>query len=236
MVPMNARATLAKKSADVASMFDEVAPRYDLLNDLTSLGQVRVWREAAVQAIGAAPGLRVLDVAAGTGTSSAAYAARGASVVASDFSEGMLAEGRRRHPDLEFVQADALNLPFEDASFDVVTISYGLRNVEDTRRALEEMYRVVKPGGCLLVAEFSTPTFLPFARLYRFYLARVMPILSSLFSSDEEAYDYLAESILAWPAQEELAVLIQEAGWTRVEYRNLSGGIVALHRAIRPEQ
>ncbi|MCF2705999.1 demethylmenaquinone methyltransferase [Arcanobacterium haemolyticum] len=231
---MSARATLSKKSSDVAHMFDQVAARYDLTNDLTSLGQVRVWREAMAHAVDARPGLKVLDVAAGTGTSSAAYASRGAEVIASDFSAGMIAEGKRRHPELTFVEADALNLPFDDESFDVATISYGLRNVEDTKRALEEMMRVVKPGGKLVVAEFSTPTWKPFRELYRFYLGTVMPAVSALFSSDDEAYDYLTESILAWPAQEDLALLIQDAGWRKVEYRNLSGGIVAIHRATRP--
>lgn len=234
-MPMNTRAQLDKLPLDVAKMFDEVASRYDLMNDLTSLGQVRIWRKAMVLATGAAEGVEILDVAAGTGTSAAAYAKAGAKVVASDFSEGMIEVGRAQYPDLEFVQADALNLPFADESFDVATISYGLRNVHDPRKALREMMRVVRPGGSLVIAEFSTPTWPPFAKLYHFYLERVMPAMSGLFSSDDPAYDYLRESILSWPSQLELAAMIRECGWENVSYRNLSGGIVALHRAVKPE-
>lgn len=230
---MTSRATLNKKPTEVAGMFDEVAARYDLMNDLMSIGQVRIWREAVSVAINARPGLRVLDLAAGTGTSSAAYAAKGADVVACDFSQGMLAEGKRRHPDIPFVAGDAMNLPFESESFDVTTISYGLRNVNDPDKALEEMLRVTKPGGHLVIAEFSTPTWAPFRGLYHFFLNTAIPSLSQLFSSDHVAYDYLIESIRAWPAQEELAGRIQQAGWRRVGYRNLAGGIVALHRAER---
>lgn len=218
---------------EVAGMFDEVAARYDIMNDLMTIGQVRVWREAVTVAINAQPGLRVLDLAAGTGTSSAAYAAKGADVVACDFSQGMIAEGRRRYPDLTFVEGDAMDLPFEDEYFDVATISYGLRNVNDPQKALEEMRRVTKPGGRLVIAEFSTPTWPPFRSLYNFYLNTALPALSQGFSSDNAAYDYLIESIRAWPAQEELARNIQAAGWRQVGYRNLSGGIVALHRATR---
>ncbi|WP_188043368.1 demethylmenaquinone methyltransferase [Changpingibacter yushuensis] len=232
---MSSRASLSKKPAEVANMFDEVAAKYDLTNDVTTLGQVRVWREAVAVAIGARPGLKVLDLAAGTGTSSAAYAARGAEVVACDFSEGMIAEGKKRFPELNFVQGDAMDLPFEDATFDVATISYGLRNVNDPDLALREMLRVTKPGGRLVVAEFSRPTWKPFGKLYSFYLDVAMPAFSRVFSSDDAAYGYLTESIRAWPAQEELAVRIQEAGWRGVEYRNLDLGIVAIHRATRPE-
>ncbi|MGO1590449.1 MAG: demethylmenaquinone methyltransferase [Ancrocorticia sp.] len=230
---MTSRATLKKMPTEVAGMFDEVAARYDIMNDLMTIGQVRVWREAVTVAINAQPGLRVLDLAAGTGTSSAAYAAKGADVVACDFSQGMIAEGRRRYPDLTFVEGDAMDLPFEDEYFDVATISYGLRNVNDPQKALEEMRRVTKPGGRLVIAEFSTPTWPPFRSLYNFYLNTALPALSQGFSSDNAAYDYLIESIRAWPAQEELARNIQAAGWRQVGYRNLSGGIVALHRATR---
>lgn len=228
------RANLDKRPEDVSEMFDEVASRYDLMNDLSSLGQVRVWREAVAVAVNARPGMKVLDLAAGTATSSAAYAARGAEVVACDFSLGMLLEGRRRNPSIASVAGDAMRLPFQDASFDVTTISYGLRNVQDPLCALQEMLRVTKPGGSLVVAEFSTPVWGPLRSVYRFYLGSVMPLISSVASSDDSAYAYLAESILAWPNQEKLASLIQEAGWRSVAYRNLSGGIVALHRAIRP--
>ena len=235
MESMNTRASLDKDPNDVAGMFDEVASKYDLMNDLTTFGQVRVWREAVTAAIEARPGLKVLDIAAGTGTSSAAYAARGADVVACDFSEGMLAEGRRRHPELTFTWGDAMDLPFEDNTFDVTTISYGLRNIQDPDQALAEMLRVTKPGGRLVIAEFSRPVWAPFRSLYYFYLRTIMPTISALFSSDHAAYGYLTESIEAWSDQVSLARRMQDAGWRSVAYRNLFGGIVALHRATKPE-
>ena len=215
-------------------MFDAVASRYDLTNDVMSLWQVRVWRAVTRAAVAARPGARVLDLAAGTGTSSAEYAADGADVVACDFSTGMVAEGKRRHPDIAFVAGDATALPFADASFDTVTISYGLRNVQDTAGALREMARVTRPGGRLVIAEFSTPVWRPFRSAYRFYLGTALSAAARLVSSNAEAYDYLAESILAWPDQKELAALMQQAGWRGVGYKNLSGGIVAVHRATRP--
>ena len=230
------RATLAKDPSEVAGMFDAVARRYDLTNDVMSLWQVRMWRAVTRAAVAARPGTRVLDLAAGTGTSSAEYAREGAEVVACDFSTGMVAEGKRRHPDITFVAGDAMALPFADASFDVVTISYGLRNVQDTGLALREMARVTRPGGRLVVAEFSTPTWSPFRDLYRFYLGTALPAAARLVSSNTEAYSYLGESILAWPDQQTLAGLIRQSGWSQVGYKNLSGGIVAVHRATRPAQ
>ena len=146
----------------------------------------------------------------------------------------MVAEGKRRHPDIAFVAGDATALPFADASFDTVTISYGLRNVQDTAGALREMARVTRPGGRLVIAEFSTPVWRPFRSAYRFYLGTALSAAARLVSSNAEAYDYLAESILAWPDQKELAALMQQAGWRGVGYKNLSGGIVAVHRATRP--
>ncbi len=225
------RATLAKRRADVATMFDQVAARYDLANDVISLGQDRSWRRATVAAVDAGPGERVLDLAAGTGTSSAPFVRAGAQVVATDLSLGMLAVGRSRRPALSFVAGDALQLPFADASFDAVTISFGLRNVEDTIAALEEIRRVTRPGGRLVVCEFSTPTWAPFARLYTEYLIAALPRIAALVSSNPVAYRYLAESIRAWPDQQRLAAIISKAGWSDVAWRNLSGGIVALHRA-----
>jgi len=228
----DARATLAKRRADVAAMFDGVADRYDLMNDVLSLGQQRAWRREVVRAVDPHPGQRVLDLAAGTGSSSRPFADAGALVVPTDLSLGMVTEGRRRQPDLGFVNADALQLPFADHTFDAVTISYGLRNVEDTEAALTEMRRVTVPGGTLVVLEFSTPTWAPFRAVYQRYLVRALPVLSGLLSSNPRAYDYLAESILAWPDQPALAALMTEAGWRDVEWKNLSGGIVALHRAV----
>lgn len=216
-------------------MFDDVAARYDLMNTLLTGGQVYVWRAAVKAALELAPGMKVLDSAAGTGTSSNEYLSDGIEVVPLDFSVGMMTVGKKRYPHLDFIAGDAMALPFADESFDRVTISYGLRNVHDTQVALKEMLRVTKPGGQIVIAEFSRPTWAPFRTVYEGYLEYGMPLVSKLFSSDKEAYDYLAESILAWPAQKELARIMQESGWRSVEYRNLSGGIVALHRATKPE-
>ena len=212
-------------------MFDHVAGRYDLMNDLLSLGQDRAWRSATVAAVAPRAGEVILDLAAGTGTSSMPFANAGAVVVPADLSFGMLSAGRRKHPDLPFVNADALALPFADAAFDAVTISFGLRNVEDTAGALEELRRVTRPGGRIVVCEFSTPTWRPFQAAYHAYLREALPRLASLASSNPAAYDYLGESILAWPDQPTLAGLLHAAGWRQVGWKNLSGGIVALHRA-----
>ncbi len=224
------RATLAKKRAEVQAMFDGVAPRYDLLNDVLSLGQDRAWRRATLAAVGPRPGETILDLAAGTGTSSAPFADAGATVLATDMSLGMLGVGKRQQPHLDFVAGDALHLPYADDSFDAVTISYGLRNVEHTLDALREMLRVTKPGGRLVVAEFSTPTAAWFRFLYEKVALPAVPVLARI-SPNPVAYGYLAESILAWPDQQGLAALMEEAGWRDVEWQDLTGGIVALHRA-----
>ncbi|MEE6273900.1 demethylmenaquinone methyltransferase [Georgenia wangjunii] len=229
------RASLDKKPREVAGMFDAVARRYDVTNDVLSLWQDRLWRAATRKAVAAEPGMRVLDLAAGTGTSSEDYADAGIDVVPCDFSTGMVGVGKRRRPDLPFVAGDATALPFADESFDVVTISFGLRNVVDTDRALSEMLRVTRPGGRLVICEFSRPTLAPFRAAYTTYLTQVLPRVAGLVSSNTEAYSYLAESITDWPDQRGLAALIRAAGWDRVAFRNLSGGIVALHRATRPE-
>jgi len=224
------RATLDKRRADVAAMFDRIAERYDLVNDLTSLGQDRGWRRRTVAAVDPRPGQRILDLAAGTGTSSEPFAAAGATVVPTDLSLGMLEVGKRRRPGLAFVAGDALRLPYADGAFDAVTISFGLRNVEDTATALAELRRVTRPGGRLVVCEFSTPTWRPFRALYADYLVAALPRIAAVVTSNPAPYEYLAESIQAWPDQAALAALLQEAGWRQVEWRNLSGGIVALHR------
>ncbi len=212
-------------------MFDGVAPRYDLVNDVLSLGQDRRWRAQTVAAVAPRPGQRILDLAAGTGTSSRPFADAGALVVAADLSEGMLRVGKERQPDLAFVNADALALPFADGSFDAVTISFGLRNVEDVPAALTELRRVTRPGGRIVICEFSTPVWKPFRHTYRTYLVGALPKVAGVTSSNPAAYDYLAESILAWPDQRGLADLMFDAGWRAVGWKNLSGGIVALHRA-----
>ncbi len=229
------RATLEKDPAEVAAMFDEVAARYDLTNTVLSLGQDRGWRTAVREALDLQPGERVLDLAAGTATSSAALARTGADVVGCDFSLGMLQVGRRAgHDRVELVAGDALGLPFADASFDAVTISFGLRNTADIGVALAELLRVTRPAGRLVVCEFSHPTWAPWRSLYVNYLMRALPAVATRVSSDPSAYVYLAESIRAWPTQPALAVRLQQAGWTGVGWRNLTGGIVALHRGSRP--
>jgi demethylmenaquinone methyltransferase/2-methoxy-6-polyprenyl-1,4-benzoquinol methylase len=222
---------LAKEPHEVAAMFDGVAERYDLTNDVLSLGQTRLWRKAVAEAVDARPGERVLDLAAGTGTSSLPFLQAGASVVACDFSLGMLKVGRNRNPGLDFIAGDATRLPFRDGAFDTVTVSFGLRNVEDTTGALRELRRVTKPGGRLLVCEFSHPRFAPFRTVYLEYLMRALPAIANKVASNPEAYVYLAESIRAWPDQRGLATLIQASGWTKVAWRDLTGGIVTLHRA-----
>jgi demethylmenaquinone methyltransferase/2-methoxy-6-polyprenyl-1,4-benzoquinol methylase len=233
------RATLQKDPAEVAAMFDGVAKRYDLTNTVLSLGQDRRWRGKVVAALDPKPGHRILDLAAGTATSSVPLAATGAQVVAADFSLGMLRQGARqlagrRPATLALTAADGLRLPFADASFDGVTISFGLRNTADPAACLRELLRVTKPGGRLVVCEFSAPTFGPFAAVYRDYLMRALPPMARAVSSNPDAYVYLAESIRAWPDQPELAASLQRSGWSEVAWRNLSGGIVALHRARRP--
>lgn len=228
------RASLEKKPREVASMFDGIARRYDLTNDVISLGQDRRWRRLTIDAVAAAPGERVLDLAAGTGTSSEPFADEGVRVVPCDFSIGMLQVGKARRPDLSFTAGDATRLPFADASFDAVTISFGLRNVVDTVGALREMLRVTRPGGRLVVCEFSTPTWTPFRTVYQEYLMKALPKVAGVVTKDAGSYEYLAESIASWPDQVALARLMQEAGWRKVAYRNVSGGIVALHRATRP--
>ncbi|WP_341805138.1 demethylmenaquinone methyltransferase [Nesterenkonia salmonea] len=230
------RADLDKRPHDVASMFDQVAERYDLTNDVISLGQDRRWRRKLTTALDLQPGEFVLDLAAGTGESTLPFHRAGATAVACDFSLGMLQVGKRRHPELTFVAGDGMNLPFADDSFDAVTISFGLRNITDTSVALSEMLRVTKPGGRLAVMEFSDPTYRPFNVIYNEYLMRALPPVARAVSSNPEAYVYLAESIRAWPDQDALAALIDAAGWSQVEYRNLSGGIVAIHRAFKPHQ
>ncbi|MFW0107510.1 demethylmenaquinone methyltransferase [Rothia sp. P7181] len=228
------RADLDKKTADIAAMFDGVADRYDLMNGIASLGQHIYWRKQTVAALNVAPGQKILDIAAGTGTSSEPLADRGAEVIAADLSEGMLAVGRRRRPDICFMQADVTQLPFDDESFDAVTMSYGLRNVAQYQRALQELYRVTKPGGRIVLLEFSTPTWKPFRTIYQKYIMRAIPPVARVISSNPESYVYLAESILAWPTQDELAQEFITAGWENVKYRNLSGGIVAIHRGFKP--
>jgi demethylmenaquinone methyltransferase/2-methoxy-6-polyprenyl-1,4-benzoquinol methylase len=227
------RADLDKQPAQVRAMFDGVARRYDLTNDVLSLGQDRRWRRRTTAAVAAQPGERILDLAAGTGTSSEPFEAAGATVVPCDFSTGMLSVGKAARPGLPFTAGDATRLPFPDETFDAVTISFGLRNVVRYEDGLVEMLRVTRPGGRLVVCEFSHPTWAPFRRVYTEYLMKALPPVARAVSSSPAAYVYLAESIRAWPAQAELAERIGAAGWDDVAWTDLSGGIVALHTAVR---
>ena len=229
------RATLEKNPSDVASMFDGIAKKYDITNNVISMGQDRAWRKATVAAVNPQPGELILDLAAGTGTSSEPFDARGARVVPCDFSYGMLAVGKQRRPDLPFTAGDGTALPFADGVFDAATISFGLRNILDTHLALTELLRVVKPGGRIVICEFSTPTFAPFRAVYSNYLIKALPKVAEIVSREKGSYDYLAESITDWPDQRTLGGLMLTAGWSKVGFKNLSGGIVALHRGTRPE-
>ena len=217
-------------------MFDSVASKYDRANDLLSFGQTHRWRIKVRDAVAPKPGQSVLDLAAGTGSSSIALNLEGVRVVASDFSQGMLAEGRKRHPELEFVFADATNLPFAANEFDATTISFGLRNVVDVEKALREMFRVTKPGGRVVICEFSRVQNSLLRPLYEFYLKRLLPVFSRMAGQKPEAYDYLAESILAWPSQKKLAKKILAAGFEKVVYKNLVFGVVAIHVARKPKK
>ena len=214
-------------------MFDTVARRYDVTNDVLSMGQDRRWRKKVVKLVDPRPGELVLDLAAGTGTSSVPFAQAGAVVVPCDFSLGMLTVGQLARPELPFVAGDGKRLPFADDTFDAVTISFGHRNIHDPVEGLRELRRVTRPGGRVVICEFSRPVWKAFARVYMNYLMRLLPWLATKVSSDPESYVYLAESIRDWPDQGGLARMMTKAGWTSVEWKNLSGGIVALHRAVR---
>jgi demethylmenaquinone methyltransferase/2-methoxy-6-polyprenyl-1,4-benzoquinol methylase len=231
------RADLSKQPEEVAAMFDDVAKGYDRTNNLLSGGNAPLWRIQLVRAVNPQPGEKILDLAAGTGTSSVALSKTGASIVAGDFSEGMLEVGRAKHgknPQISFVHADAMKLPFKKDEFDAVTMSFGLRNVLDPKKALAELFRVTKPGGRIVICEFSTPTAGVTKSFYKTYLTKVMPAFAKLSSTNTEAYTYLAESIEAWPNQTELASWIRETGFEQVAYRSLTGGIVAMHRGVKP--
>jgi demethylmenaquinone methyltransferase/2-methoxy-6-polyprenyl-1,4-benzoquinol methylase len=228
-----ARAHLDRKPGEVAKMFDAVADRYDRMNAVMTLGQERRWRGVVARALGVQAGDRVLDLAAGTGASSVPIAAMGARAVACDFSLGMLSVGHSRHPQLEFIAGDALKLPFRDGGFDAVTISFGLRNVADVAQALDEMARVTRPGGRLVVLETSAPLRQPLRAGHDVYVDHVLPRLARLVASNGEAYEYLAESVGEWPAPGVLAERIAAAGWSAVSWKQLLLGAVAMHTATR---
>ena len=224
-----ARANLNKDPDDVSKMFDGVANRYDILNDLLSLGRTKAWRKVVTSIIGPKPGLKILDIAAGTGSSTRPLVDAGAEVIALDFSAGMIEIGRKRQKDIKFVQGDALNLPFEENVFDVTTISFGLRNTSNIDSALKDSLRVTKSGGKIVIAEFSHPSNSIFRFIYLNYLMKAIPIISKKISKNPDAYVYLAESIRAWPNQEGLASKMRDAGWKSVAWQDLTFGIVAVH-------
>jgi demethylmenaquinone methyltransferase/2-methoxy-6-polyprenyl-1,4-benzoquinol methylase len=237
------RVPSAEKAQRVGAVFDSVAARYDLMNDLMSAGTHRLWKRFTVDLCSVRPGQRVLDVAGGSGDLARAFAHRVGEhgrVVLSDINAAMLNVGRDRLTDsgvagnVDYVQADAEALPFADASFDCVSIGFGLRNVTDKAVALAAMTRVLRPGGRLVVLEFSHPTVALLKPLYDLYSFTVLPALGRLFAGDADSYRYLAESIRMHPDQETLLGMLTEAGLAHCEYFNLSGGIVAVHRGIRP--
>ncbi len=214
-------------------MFDAVARRYDLVNDLLSLGRTKAWRKKVVKIIDAAKGMKILDIAAGPGSSSEPLYKAGAEVISLDFSDGMLEQGIKARPYLNFVKGDALKLPFKDNEFDVTTISFGLRNTKDYELALREALRVTKEGGRMVIVEFSTPTFPPFRKLYMNYLMKYLPKIAKRTASNPVAYEYLADSIRAWPDQGKLAQIMSANGWQDPKWSNLTGGVVAVHTGIK---
>ena len=223
------RANLNKDPDDVSKMFDDVAHRYDFLNDLLSLGRTKAWRRVVTSIIAPKPGMKILDIAAGTGSSSRPLVDKGAEVTALDFSHGMIEQGRKQNKNINFVQGDALKLPFEDNSFDVTTISFGLRNTSNTEKALKEALRVTKDGGRIVVAEFSHPANPVFKKIYLNYLMKALPVIVKKISKNPDAYIYLAESIRAWPDQAELASIMRDSGFKSVAWQDLTFGIVAVH-------
>ena len=224
---------LNKNPNEISQMFDRVAKKYDLLNDLLSFGQTKRWRKVTTSIIAPKTGMKILDLAAGTGSSSEPLRKLGADVVSADFSQGMLDVGKIKYPKLKFVKADALDLPFENETFDLVTISFGLRNTNNATKALQELSRVTKPNGRIVLVEFSHPNQKWFRNIYFRYLVGALPLISRVISKDSSAYVYLAESIKAWPNQSELAKLMMKSGWRDVTWQDLTFGIVAVHIAFR---
>lgn len=236
------RVAVDEKAARVRQVFESVARRYDLMNDLMSFGAHRWWKRFALGQTGLKPGQRALDVAGGSGDLALGLARQvgdAGQVLLTDINAAMLAEGRRKLVDagaaanVQYLQADAESLPFADRSFHCVTIGFGLRNVTRKERALESMFRVLKPGGRLLVLEFSKPTTPGLKPFYDRYSFSVLPWLGKYVAKDEASYRYLAESIRMHPDQDTLKGMMQGAGFERCDYFNLSGGIVALHRGYR---
>lgn len=232
-----------EKAEKVAEVFHSVASSYDLMNDLMSAGIHRLWKRMTIEMSGVRRGHKVLDIAGGTGDLAAKFSrivgAEG-QVVLADINDSMLKVGRDRLMDrgvvsnIQFAQANAQYLPFPDNTFDLVTIAFGLRNVTDKAMALRSMNRILKPGGKLLVLEFSKPTSSLLSKIYDSYSFNVLPKLGQLFASDSDSYQYLAESIRMHPDQESLKTMVEDAGFSNCDYHNMTGGIVALHRGVKP--
>lgn len=231
-----------EKAKRVAAVFDSVADRYDLMNDLMSLGIHRLWKRFTIARADLRAGQRALDLAGGTGDLAAKIArlvGRDGEVVLADINASMLKQGRERLineglvGNMHYVQADAERLPFPEDYFDCITIAFGLRNVTHKQTALESMYRVIRPGGRLLILEFSKPTAPGLAPIYDLYSFKLMPLIGRVVANDEDSYRYLAESIRMHPDQQTLKAMLEDAGFERCEYFNLSGGIVALHRGYK---
>jgi demethylmenaquinone methyltransferase/2-methoxy-6-polyprenyl-1,4-benzoquinol methylase len=231
-----------EKAQRVREVFDSVASRYDLMNDLMSMGVHRLWKRFAIEMAGIRRGQRVLDLASGTGDLASRFAGLVGPeglVVMSDINNAMLAQGRMRMADsglvgnIEYTQVNAEAIPFQDNSFDCVTIAFGLRNVTDKQQALTEMRRVLKPGGRVMVLEFSHPKGDPLKAIYDLYSFKLLPLMGRLVAKDEASYRYLAESIRMHPDQETLKGMMEEAGLERCDYHNLTGGIVAVHRGFK---
>lgn len=227
-----------EKSSLVGKVFQSVAPKYDLMNDVMSLGLHRLWKRFTIDKANVRKGQYILDVASGTGDLAKAFARQTGTqgrVVMSDINESMLAVGRQRMTDagiignVDYVLADAENLPFETNEFDCITIAFGLRNVTNKEAALRSMYRVLKPGGKLLILEFSTPTLPLLNSIYDAYSFHIIPKLGGLIANDQDSYQYLVESIRKHPDQKTLSAMMRDAGFEDVDYHNLTGGIVALH-------
>lgn len=233
------RADLDKRPADVSAMFDEVSRGYDMTNTLMSLGTDRIWRYQTRRAVDPRAGQRILDLACGSGVSTVSLASTGARVTGVDFSPGMLEVARERHgdhPRVDFEQGDATDLPFHADTFDAATIQYGLRNVADPEKAISELFRVVKPGGRVVIAEFSQVENPLWRGMYRTWMRVASPVIAKLSGSNAVAYDYLDESIESWVDRATLSKWMRRAGFVDVEVRVLTGGIVALHRGFVPTQ
>lgn len=231
-----------KKAGLVADVFSSVASKYDLMNDVMSFGIHRLWKKIAMAHTGLKKGQRALDVAGGTGDLTVYMSEQvgpTGEVVISDINPDMLEQGRRRLIDkgvagnVSFVEANAEELPFEDSSFDCVTIAFGLRNVTDKDKALASMFRVLKPGGRLLVLEFSKPVLPGLNGIYDFYSFKLLPLMGKVIANDADSYQYLAESIRMHPDQDTLKAMMEHAGFERCTYHNMSGGIVALHKGFK---